>query len=257
MPNDSQSAGPKKKKVRSPSYPSIHLRAALERAEQLYEVERRHRAPVSTILSHWGYSAKSGSGMVVLAALKKFNLIDDHGRGDDRTAQLTSEALDIIQDKREGSRERAAAIQSLALAPTINRDLWDRFARDGALASDDNILFYLVREKTFSEEAAAACLEQFKETISFAGLLDSDIVDADDDSREDTASDSGRKRKPSKVTAKGSGDQKLKDLPLPLISGGTAILSFPYPLSDEDFEWVKKMLDTLKKGIVAESTDDI
>ena len=51
-----------KKKVRSPSFPFIGLREALDRARAFYEAEQRNAARPETAAAHWGYSPKSSGG---------------------------------------------------------------------------------------------------------------------------------------------------------------------------------------------------
>ena len=69
----------KPKKQRSPSYPAIDLQAALARAEQLHAREGRHWAPVVAVLDAWGYNPKSSGGLLAIAALKRYGLLDDRG----------------------------------------------------------------------------------------------------------------------------------------------------------------------------------
>ncbi len=39
------------------------------------------------------------------------------------------------------------------------------------------------------------------------------------------------------------------ELPIPL-SCGDAVLSYPYPMSEEDFDWLQKTIDRFKKRIM-------
>lgn len=52
------------------------------------------------------------------------------------------------------------------------------------------------------------------------------------------------------MTPKPSADQ-IDEIPLPL-PGGTAVLSYPRPITEEDFEWIKTMLDRLKSRMVSD-----
>ena len=96
------------KKGRSPSYPGIDLGSAVVRAQVLYDREHRHAAPVSAITGYWGFSSpKSGPAAVTYAALKKYGLLEESGRGEDRMGQLTSLALDILISGDDGTRMKA------------------------------------------------------------------------------------------------------------------------------------------------------
>src|SRR2546426_2793118 len=106
---------------RSPSYPGIDLEDALRRGQVLYRAEKQHSTPVSAALAHWGFAPTSSQGQVVLAALKKFGLLEDDGRGPKREVRLTKDAVGIILDERENSTERQQAIQRAALTPPIHK----------------------------------------------------------------------------------------------------------------------------------------
>lgn len=156
------------KRARSPNYPGIALGEAIERARVLYHKEGKHAAPVAAAYRDLGYSPGSGQGGVVLAALKKFGLIDDTGSGNARTVRLTELALKIILDERPESSERLAAIQSAALTPPIHAELWQQYSP--SLPSDETLLFRLQTEKGFTRSGAIEFLREFKDTIEFARL---------------------------------------------------------------------------------------
>ena len=66
---EEQAAGTtKRRRGRSPSYPAIDLKIALQRSYTLYEIERNHATPVATIRATWGYNHTSGTGLGGLAA---------------------------------------------------------------------------------------------------------------------------------------------------------------------------------------------
>src|SRR2546425_830513 len=106
------------KRQRSPSYPGIGLETAIERARELYKQEGRNAAPNDAILGHWGYKPRTGPGLVTIAALKRFGLLDSEGSGKSRLSNL---ALRIILDEREDSPDRDAAIKQAALTPSIHK----------------------------------------------------------------------------------------------------------------------------------------
>src|SRR5205823_5827061 len=93
-----------RRRGRSPNYPGIDLKLALERAALLWEREQHHDAPNELILKHWGYGPKSGGGSVVFAALKRFGLLEDAGAG---RSKLTQRAHAILLAQREGRRDDA------------------------------------------------------------------------------------------------------------------------------------------------------
>src|SRR5262249_30899737 len=110
---------------RSPSFPAINLETAVRRAATLYEKERQHPTAVETIVRHWGYKSMNGPANGALAALKKFGLLTDEGRGADRRGRLTHLAVDIVANPNAAAR--TSAIKQAALMPAIHRELWDKY----------------------------------------------------------------------------------------------------------------------------------
>ncbi len=238
----------KPKRARSPSYPGIPLRTAIERARQLYEAEGRNAAPIDAIYEDWGYAPKSGAGNVAIAALKKFGLIDDEGTGPNRRARLSNLALQILLDDREDSVERADAMRKAALAPKIYRDIWDR--SNGELPSDANLRHFLRFERGFTGDAANDVVRMLHDTVAFAGLEESDsvsLLDGDNESEEQnrvtTTLDSPPLRKPLPGAP--------SPIQLPLLGGTVVTLQASGPVSDEAWEQMMTVLTALKPGFVA------
>ena len=161
------------KRTRSPSYPSISLETAIQRAEIIKKSEGWHAAPVDVVLSHWSYSAGSGAGLVQVAALKKYGLLEDSGRGDDRQVQLTSLAKDILVWHDE--RERLEAIRIAARSPKLYADVLAQWP--DRLPSDAALRVYLCKKKSFNEKAIGDLIKSMKGTFVFAKLYDSDIIE--------------------------------------------------------------------------------
>lgn len=159
--------GAQRKKARSPNFPGIDLKEAIERAGQLYEKERLNPTPGEIVLGHWGYAKASSSGLVALGALRSFGLL----QGDGMALRLSDLARDIVQDTRPESSSRDAAIKRAALQPKIHQEVLAKF-REGV--SDANLEHYLVREKDFTDKGAQAFIKQFRATLAFAKITASD-----------------------------------------------------------------------------------
>jgi hypothetical protein len=163
-----QDARQKKIRTRSPAYPYIDLRAALEKATVLWKVEGRHPAVIHVIMQHWGYKEESSTGYSCVAALKKFGLVDHEGMGDERQIRLSNLALAILLDDDPNSVSRQEALKTAALNPRIHAELWDKYGPD--LPSDQSLKRFLVLERSFNETAVDEFLDEYKQSISFAGL---------------------------------------------------------------------------------------
>ena len=169
----------KQKRHRSPAYPGINFQAALERARSIYAVERRNAANVSVVAKHWKLSPKSSGALITFAALSAFGLVESSGNGDQRTLKLSELALRILLDERAESADRDAAIKKAALRPKIHQQIWKKWG--ASLPSDENFKHALVFDWKFNENSVNEFITQYKSTISFAGLSDSDVVSASED----------------------------------------------------------------------------
>jgi len=166
----------KRKRTRSPAYPFINLETAITRAKEFYDKEQRNSANVSVANKHWGFTDNSSSGAQTIAALSQFGLLEDQGIGDKRTVKLSPSALRIILDTRPNSEERLTLIKQAALSPRIHQQLWDKWA--GNLPSDAQLRHTLLVDwpTPFNDKSVDGFIEEFKDTIAFAKLGESDKV---------------------------------------------------------------------------------
>jgi len=172
-----------KKRMRSPAYPYINLEGALRRAKEFYDKETRGAAYLRVAAKHWGYEEKSSAALQTAAALISFGLMRDEGTGEKRKLQLTQNALRILLDQRPESKERDEAIKQAALAPKIHSELWRRF---GASTSNEQLRHTLILDWTppFNENSVDGFIREYRDTISFGKLCESDKVTPEDDGSE-------------------------------------------------------------------------
>ncbi len=164
----------KKARVRSPAYPAVNLKEAIDRAKAVYRHEKRAAAPVAVVSGHWGLDIKSSGALRLIAALKQFGLLVEEGSGEDRKVRLSDRALDILLAESDESPDRIAAIKAAALSPKIHRMLWD--SNNGNLPSDATIKSHLVRKLEFNDAHVDKFIREFRSTIEFAKLESSDII---------------------------------------------------------------------------------
>lgn len=153
-----------RRKVRSPSFPFIGLREALDRARAFYEAEQRNAARPETAAAHWGYSPKSSGGKQTIAALRAFGLLDG-----DVLVKLSGRALRILLDEREGSEERLRLVQQAALMPPVHALLWERYRAE--LPSSKTLRLSLILDEGFNENSVDDFLSEYRETLEYARLL--------------------------------------------------------------------------------------
>ena len=161
----------KKARHRSPLSPVIPLERAIERAREFYDAGHRdHPAPFAAAVGTWGYNAKSSGGMQTVATLKQFGLMVDEGSGEHRQVKLTDLALRIIRDKRERSAERDEAVRQAALSPKIHREMHNKWG--ASLPPEATVVYHLVHQLSFSENAATALFGEYQDTIKLANLAE-------------------------------------------------------------------------------------
>ena len=144
-------------KARSPEYPAIGLKTAIDQVKVVYDKDYQNRLPKKVIAEHMGYKGLSGTSLTVLASLSKFGLLE--GRGDE--TRVSDLALKIIAHA-PGTPERTEAIRKAASAPELFTELAEKFPN--GKASDSAIRAYLLTEK-FLPEAADTAIRSYRETM--------------------------------------------------------------------------------------------
>jgi hypothetical protein len=248
-------------KPRSPNHPAFSLPKALEKIELFMAKARMSPVPPHVACDYMKVKATSSSGMRWQAALQEFGLLMAEGRGKDKTLKATEIARILVKHPDKSSEEFRQALRNAALAPSIHQRVWALRAEDGHLPPDESLRWTLCgQEWGFSEYAVDAFIAQFRETIAFSALTEEPVpseTDADEDPPED---DPPKPPKPTGGKAGGqpwktavTDSQASKDIPIPLQSGGTAVLHLPYLLDEQDYEWMRTLLDGLKRSMLARS----
>jgi hypothetical protein len=144
---------------RSPNYPQIGLKEAIQRVSGVYK--RDYQASLTRHLAaeRLGYSGLNGKSLAVLAALGKFGLLE--GRGEE--TRVTDLAVRILAFP-PGSPERRAALGEAAQRPELFAELDQRFAR--GQPSDGAIRAWLIT-RGFIPPAAEAAVRAYRETKQF------------------------------------------------------------------------------------------
>lgn len=230
----------------------------------LYRETGRSPAHVEVALKALGYGPKSGGGRVILAALKKFDLLTDEGSLDRRQVQLTPLALRIILDDRSEAPERDEAIQTAALAPTIHRELWNRYG--GLLPGNDTLSTYLRVDRAFTDSAVKEFVPQFRATVAFAKLSPDDTVPPPAEDKNDASGGAGIRRPDERMTPPAATvDPPLQPPPLappkdataplpvnvPFATGGWATLQVSARMTEAEWDQLMAVLNAMKPGLTA------
>ncbi len=143
-------------RMRSPSYPSVSLKQAIELVSKIHRQNRTNVLPREVAADAMGYSGLTGRSLSVLSALLQFGLITKAGKGDVRVSQT---AVDILHGIDQN--ERNAALLKAGFAPQLFRDIHERFP-DG-IPSENAIRSFLIKQE-FHDVAIGPAINAFMET---------------------------------------------------------------------------------------------
>lgn len=248
----------KLKKGRSPGYPGVDLGRALELAEKAYRSARQHPVDPEAVFGVWGIKPKSSQALVAIAALKKFGLLESMPRQGPSSGKVrvTDLALNIVQDEREDSSERADLIRQAALRPSIHDELWKHFSGD--LPENQTLRFHLLRERGFTESGANDFISQFQRTIAFAGLSPGGVQSEENGDKVEFLEGAPMTPQPSAnpitpATTRSSGG--MREVPIPIPGSAWPLLKAGFPLTEEAWGQMIEVLTAMKPGLVQPKQD--
>jgi hypothetical protein len=143
-------------RMRSPSYPSVPLKQAIDLVGKIHRTCRSNTITRENAVHEMGYSGLTGRSMKVLSALLQFGLLEKTGVGD---VKVTQRAVDILHGIDESDRNEA--MLEAAYAPQLFRDIHGRFP-DG-IPSEGVIRSYLIQQD-FVDVAISPAITAFMET---------------------------------------------------------------------------------------------
>lgn len=143
-------------RVRSPEYPAIGLKEAIDRVKMVYEKDYQNRLPKAVIAEHMGYKGISGASLPILSSLAKYGLLE--GRGDE--TRVSDLAVALIAHA-PGTLERMQALHAASSMPELFAELDAKF--QNGKASDQAIRSFLLTSK-FIPGAADAAIRAYRDT---------------------------------------------------------------------------------------------
>lgn len=290
LPETTPTKNGRRQAGRSPAYPAIDLGRAVARARVIWDMEKQYQMSPETVMKHWNYTSLNGPAGLQLSALVKFGLMDDQGTKKDRRVRLTDLAVTILNHPNEDERQRG--IRIAALAPQVHREMWDEYGLD--LPSDTNLMWNLTRERGFTESGAKEFIKEYRATLAYARMDESDaseLLDDGPDSDIPPASLAGFTPQPVNAEVKvprtelyvgarppsvegsvsgqwavlrqpGSGRHGTQAVisavprfPIPLPGNrGQVVIEGPFPMSEAEWTYFLAVLQAMKPGFVQEPT---
>lgn len=236
-------------RLRSPNFPSLDLKDAIEKIDKLYTADKMAGSMKAAAINRLGYSGVNGASLGVLAALKKFDLI----RYEANRIFVTDRARYILLQP-ESDKKRQKYIKECALMPEIYKVLWDKYKGNG-LPSDATLRTELVFGHGFNENAVTKFINDFKATVSFAGL---DFEDIGSYSEEPIENINEMNQPKSNIPNNQQRSQleNVSEYKIPRKNNKLAVLTLESPVSRKDIESISKWLELLQDTIVDEETSE-
>jgi hypothetical protein len=166
---------------RSPSYPFISLKTAVERLAAFEGKFGRHPTPADKAGLAWGMKEKSSQAFQTLATLKSFGLVEYQGSGSDRAVSVTTDGRNYLRAQQESIK--AEILKRCALKPKAIATYWKKWGADRPI--DAICLDELILKAAYTESAAATFLRVYDETVTFASLQNGDTIQGEASDEED------------------------------------------------------------------------
>jgi hypothetical protein len=237
-------------KTRSPEYPAMGLKEAIEKVKAVYEKDYQNKLPKAVMATHMGYKGLNGTSLPALSALSKYGLIE--GRGDD--TRVSDLGLAIVAHA-PGTPERTQALRAAASAPELFAELNSKFP--GGKASDAAIRSYLLTQR-FIPSAADTAIRSYRETIQLveaeSGGYDSSpvaedgLMQAQGEAQQGAANVGGK----SSVTVDATVTRKA----VFTLDEGDVVIQFPKELSKASVDDLADYLETFMKRARREAKDE-
>lgn len=245
-------AATKAPKARSPRYPIIGLKSAIDRVQRVYAEDYQNKIQTLDAAKHMGFGTLNGKTLGVISALRKYGLLD----GSDGTVRVSDLALKIIAHA-AGDEERRHAILEAANGPELFAAIEKKWP--GGKVSDQALKSFLLTEK-FLPDATDIAIRSYRETMA---LVEAEVVGLQlrppKEEDEITPDPAAAKEPPvhtlpsmtSPPSPPKAGMQRA-EFPLP---EGMARLELPSVMSAESYEeleaWLQLLLRRTKRSVQA------
>ena len=146
-------------RIRSPGYPGISLRKAIDIVDKLFSRVRNNTVDREAAVKDLGYYGLTGQSQKILSDLAHFNLVEKSGKGGIRVTDLAARILHPHNQK-----ERAAALREAAYSPELFAQFKANWP-DGHVS--ENALRAWLMRSGFSSVAIHPVIRSFMETYAF------------------------------------------------------------------------------------------
>ena len=254
----SASSLPKVQRERSPAYPFISLKVAIERVQAFEAKFGRHGSPMDKAGLAWDYKPNSSQAAQTLSALKYFGLVEYNGPTNERTVNLSEDARNYMRAQQISIK--SDILKACAVRPKAMQTYWSRW---GAVRPITEIcLDQLIIKDGFIDGAAKIFLRVYDETIAFAGLTDTDKIDGLEDVGESDMSEGETMQTAASQAEPAATKLNFSQVVKPFLNHkqdtfsldeGQVVLQWPAHLSVDSFEdfesWIELQMRKIKRSV--------
>lgn len=251
-------------KNRSPSYPVLSLKEAVEHVQLLFERDRFHDVSYNEVAQRWGYSPSSSNMQRLVAGLKQFGLVEEVKHVNGRSIRLSYLGKRIALGSHSASEDYYAALKEALLNPSVYKKIWAKW--QGDLPADEEITRYLVFELDFNPLSVDSFLNKYRDSIRFARQHSerkkAPGIDVEQIRKNDRHLEKELARREASLVSEMKGspaesEKRVLNIPLTLLGGGQATLSLTIPISEQDFTMLVSLIEAnlrvMKPAIVSSS----
>lgn len=165
---------------RSPAYPAIPLKAAVERLAEFDAHFKRSAARPEKVGDAWKINSPATASRVA-AALRYYGFLEYREGTNGREITVTEDGRKYLRAQQEETKQEV--IKAAALRPKQIAKFWNEWGKDRP--ADNACLDELVLKNAFSEGGAREFLKVYDATIAYAGLSESDKISVESGEGED------------------------------------------------------------------------
>jgi hypothetical protein len=165
------------KRDRSPSFPFIPLRIAIERLAAFEEYHKRAAVPPDRVGPSWGMKTNTSQAQQTLAALRAYGLLEMRLTPEGRRVMISEDGRIYLRAQQDSVKQEV--LRRAALRPKQIQKYWHDWGtgRPKDAACLDALV---VQGGGFSEDGAEKFLKVYDDTIAYAGLAESDKKESDE-----------------------------------------------------------------------------
>jgi hypothetical protein len=235
----------KKKRVRSPNFPSIGLPEAIQRITSVYREQRQYPTNRETIARLMGYRGLNGASAQTVSALSKYGLLE--GQADDLRVSDLGQDLAL---HRLGDPEFAAAVRKAALEPAFFQELSSQYP--SGLPSEHALHTALIK-RGFLDTAIDGAIESYRLTMDLVSEAQA-ALDPEKGASVIPSSEFVQGNDPKQSPGQSG---TLKAISLPMSGSTWAELRGPFPVSKKEWSQMMAILQAMEPALVQEDESNL